>query len=218
MFIGHFAVGLAAKRLAPRVPLTVLLFAPILLDGLWPIFLLLGWERVRIDRGNTPVTPLDFQHYPWSHSLLMTLFWALLVGVTYVILRRDGRGGLWLGAAVASHWVLDWVTHDPDMPLWPGGPKVGLGLWNSVAGTVVVESLMFLAGLWIYLRTTRPRGWMGRLSLASLVAALTFVYVGNLQPLPAGATERDIAMVGLLGWLFVPWAWWIERTRRTVHA
>jgi membrane-bound metal-dependent hydrolase YbcI (DUF457 family) len=217
MFIGHFAVGLAGKRVAPRAPLTVLLLAPILLDGLWPIFLLLGWERVRIDRGNTAVTPLDFQHYPWSHSLLMALVWSALVAIVYLALTRDGRGGLWLGAAVTSHWVLDWVTHRPDLPLWPGGPLVGLGLWRSLGWTVVVEVAMFLVGLWLYLRVTRPRGWMGRLSLWSLVAALVYLYVGNLRPLPATATEHAIALLGLLGWLFIPWAWWIERTRRTVR-
>jgi membrane-bound metal-dependent hydrolase YbcI (DUF457 family) len=218
MFIGHLAVGLAGKRIAPRVPLPALILAPILLDGLWPIFLLLGWERVRIDRGNTPVSPFDFQHYPWSHSLLMTLIWSALVALGYRTLTRDGRGALWLGAAVTSHWVLDWVTHRPDLPLWPGGPLVGLGLWRSLAGTVVIEVGMFLVGLWFYLRVTRPRGWMGRLSLWSLVVTLLYLYVGNLQPLPGGATEHAIALFGLLGWLFIPWAWWIERTRRTVRA
>lgn len=217
MFIGHFAVGLAGKRVAPKVPLVLLLFAPLFLDGLWPIFLLLGWERVRIDRGNTAVTPLDFQHYPWSHSLLMALVWSALVALGYRAVTRDGRGALWLAAAVTSHWVLDVVTHRPDLPLWPGGPLVGLGLWRSMAATVVVESAMFLAGLWLYLRTTRPRGWLGRLSLGSLVLALTYFYAANLQPLPAEANEHAIAQFGLLMWLFIPWAWWIDWTRRTVR-
>jgi len=215
MFIGHFAVALAGKRVAPRVPFTALLLAPILLDGLWPIFLLLGWERVRIDPGNTPMTPLDFQHYPWSHSLLMVLVWSALFALVYLTLSRDRRGAMWLGAAVTSHWVLDWTTHRPDLPLWPGGPKAGLGLWYSPVGTIVVEVAMFLVGLWLYLRATRPRGWTGRLSLGSLVVVLGGLYLANLQPLPAGATERAIAHVGLVGWLFVPWAWWIERTRST---
>jgi len=217
VFIGHFAVGLAGKRFAPRAPLAVLLFAPLLLDGLWPIFLLLGWERVRIDRGNTAVTPLDFQHYPWSHSLLMALVWSALVAIAYRALTRDGRGAWWLAAAVTSHWVLDWITHRPDLPLWPGGPLVGLGLWRSMAATVIVELAMFFAGLWLYLRMTRPRGWVGRLSLGSLVVGVLYLYVVNLQPLPAAATERAIALSGLLGWLFIPWAWWIDWTRRTVH-
>ena len=217
MFIGHFAVGLAGKHFAPRVPLVALLFAPLLLDALWPIFLLLGWERVRIDPGNTAVTPLDFQHYPWTHSLVMALVWSALVSIGYRTLTRDGRGALWLGAAVASHWVLDFVTHRPDLPLWPGGPLVGLGLWRSLAATVVVEVIMFLIGLRLYLGVTRPRGWMGRLSLVSLVGALLYFYVANLQPLPAGVTEHSIGLFGLLVWIFIPWAWWIDWTRRTVR-
>jgi hypothetical protein len=217
MFLGHFAVGFAGKRLAPRVPLPILILAPILLDGLWPIFLLLGWERVRIEPGNTAVTPLDFQHYPWSHSLLMALIWSALLALGYRTLTRDGRGALWLAAAVTSHWVLDWMTHRPDLPLWPGGPLVGLGLWRSVAATVIIEVAMFMVGLWLYLRMTRPRGWKGRLSLWSFVAALFFLYIGNLQPLPAGTTEHAIALGALFGWLVIPWAWWIEWTRRTLR-
>lgn len=217
MFIGHFAIGLAGKRFAPRVPLVALLFAPLFLDALWPIFLLLGWERVRIDPGNTAVTPLDFQHYPWSHSLLMALVWSALVSLGYRTLTRDGRGALWLGAAVASHWVLDFLTHRPDLPLWPSGPLVGLGLWRSLAATVVVEVVMFIVGLWLYLGMTRPRGWAGRVSLWSLVVALLYLYMANLQPLPAGVTEPSIALLGLLVWIFVPWALWIDWTRRTVR-
>ena len=218
MFIGHFAVGFAGKRFSPRASLAVLLLAPILLDGLWPIFLLLGWERVRVDPGNTPVTPLDFQHYPWSHSLLMVLGWSALFALGYLGLSRDRRAAIWLAASVTSHWVLDWVTHRPDLPLWPGGPKVGLGLWYSPAATAVTELAMFLLGLSLYLRATRPRGWAGRLSLGSLVVMLVFLYFANLQPLPPGTTERAIALTGLLGWLFVPWAWWVERTRSTSGA
>jgi hypothetical protein len=113
--------------------------------------------------------------------------------------------------------VLDFVTHRPDLPLWPGGPLVGLGLWRSVAATVVVEMTMFLVGLRLYLSATRPRGWMGRLSLVSLVGALLYLSIANLQPLPAGVTEHSIALLGLFVWIFVPWAWWIDWTRRTVR-
>ena len=217
MFLGHIAVGFVGKRFAPRVSLATLLFAPIFLDLLWPIFLLLGWERVRIDPGNTAFTPLDFQHYPWSHSLLMTLVWAGLVAIVFLAMTRDDRGAAWLGMAVTSHWVLDWFTHGADLPLWPGGPRVGFGLWHSPVATVIIEVSGFLAALWLYLRMTRPRGWRGRFSLWSLVVALALIYLADLQPLPVGANEHAIAVAGLLGWLFIPWAWWIESTRRTVH-
>jgi membrane-bound metal-dependent hydrolase YbcI (DUF457 family) len=217
VFLGHIAVGLAGKRFAPRASLGTLLFAPMFLDLLWPVFLLLGWEKVRVDPGNTAFTPLDFESYPWSHSLHMTLFWAGLVGVVYRAITRDTRGAIWVGSAVASHWVMDWITHRPDLPLWPGGIRVGLGLWNSVAATVIVELVLFVVGLWLYLRVTRPRGGRGRLSLWSLIVAVSLVFFSNLAPLPAGTGQRTIALMAMIMWLFIPWAWWIDFTRRTVR-
>jgi membrane-bound metal-dependent hydrolase YbcI (DUF457 family) len=221
MFLGHIAVGLAGKRFAPRASLATLLFAPMFLDYLWPIFLLLGWEKVRVDPGNTVVTPLAFDSYPWSHSLHMTLFWAGLVAIVFRTVTRDTRSAIWIGIAVASHWVMDWITHRPDLPLWPSGPKVGLGLWNSVAGTVLVELALFVVGLWLYMRDTRPRGGRGRLSLWSFVVAVTLIYfmnlASNLGPIPTSVSPRTIAMMGLALWIFIPWAWWIDYTRRTVR-
>lgn len=221
MFLGHIAVGFAGKRFAPRASLATLIFAAMFLDFLWPIFLLLGWEQVRVDPGNTAVTPLAFESYPWSHSLHMTLFWAGLAGIVYRTLTRDTRGAIWIGVAVASHWVMDWITHRPDLPLWPSGPMVGLGLWNSVAWTVIVELVLFIIGLWLYMRDTRPRGGRGRLSLWSLVVAVTLIYfsnlISNLGPIPGGASPRTIAMMALVLWLLIPWAWWIDYTRRTVR-
>ena len=79
MFLGHFAVGFASKRLAPRVSLGVLMADLTLLDLLWPVFLAAGWEQVRIDPGNAAVTPLDFVSYPMSHSLLTACGWGVLL-------------------------------------------------------------------------------------------------------------------------------------------
>src|ERR1700677_267927 len=143
MFIGHFAVGFAAKKFAPRSSEAVLLTAPLLADLLWPVFLLLGWEQVRIDPGNTPFTPLDFVSYPISHSLLTACGWGALVGLVYWAVTRCGRGAVVIGLSVVSHWVLDYVTHRADLPLYPGGPRVGLGLWNSVPATIAVEVAMY---------------------------------------------------------------------------
>ena len=212
MFLGHLAVGLAAKRAAPRAGLGWLVAAPILLDLLWPIFLLAGLEVVRVDPGNTAVTPLDFVSYPWSHSLAMSLLWAALLAVLYRVVARDAAGAAVLAAGVVSHWALDAASHRPDMPLWPGGPRVGLGLWNSVPATVAVEALLFAGGLAVYLATTRARDRTGALALFAFAAFAVVVYAGNLfGPPPPDA--RLIGWVSLAQWLWVPWAAWIERHR-----
>lgn len=215
MFIGHFAVGFAAKRLAPQASLGTLFFATQFIDLLWPALLLFGVERVQIAPGNTAFTPLDFEHYPWSHSLLAVLNWSVLVGVAYYLVRHDRRTSLVLGLLVVSHWLLDFLTHRPDLPLWPGGEQVGLSLWNSVPGTLVLEIGLFVLGVLIYLRTTRARDGIGRWALVALVVFLAALYAGNLLgPPPPDVTA--IAWVGHAQWLLVAWGYWIDRHRARV--
>src|SRR5712692_2309113 len=181
MFIGHFAVALAAKRPAPKASLGTLLAAAQLPDLLWPILLLAGVERVEIVPGNTVVTPLAFVHYPISHSLLMDVVWAVLFSALYGWIKRDSRGAPWVGIAVLSHWVLDVVTHRPDLPFYPGGSlRIGLGLWNSLAATMVVEGLLFVVGVTLYLKTTRARDKTGTYAFWGFVIVLVAFYLGNL--------------------------------------
>src|SRR5580765_1684017 len=178
MFIGHFAVGLAAKRVAPSVSLGTLFVACELVDLLWPVFLLAGIERVRIDPGNTAFTPLDFLSYPWTHSLLMSAAWAALAGVLYLLIRKNARAAIVVGLVVLSHWFLDLVAHRPDLPLAPGGAVYGLGLWNSVPATLLVEGLLFAAGLAVYLKSTRAKDRAGSLGFWALVGVLIVCYLG----------------------------------------
>ncbi|HJU83200.1 MAG TPA: hypothetical protein VJ600_03230, partial [Holophagaceae bacterium] len=128
------------------------------------------------------------------------------------------RERLWFGGLVVSHWVLDWISHRPDMPLWPSGPRVGLGLWNSVPATAVVELAMFVAGLLLYLRSTRAKGLAGHVSLWSLMALLAFFFVMDNAGGPPPPTERALALFALGGWIPVLWSVWIERTRACVEA
>lgn len=213
MFIGHFAVGFAAKRAAPRTSIAALLTAALFLDVLWPIFLWLGIEKVEIAPGDTAFTPLHFASYPWSHSLVMALVWSVLFAIVYRSRTGYALGALWVGIAVFSHWVLDWISHRPDLPLIPdGGPRVGLGLWNSVTATAVTEIAMFVIALAIYLRTTRAKGWVGHVSLWSLVALLAFMYVGTVQGTPPPSVQAiKIMSVALIA--IVLWFVWIDRTR-----
>ena len=204
MFIGHHAAAFAGKRAAPRISLGVLMGAAMFLDLLWPLLTLAGIEHFRIDPGNTAFTPLDFYDYPISHSLVMALVWSLLAAALFrhVI----------VGLAVLSHWVLDFVTHRPDLPLWPGGPKVGLGLWNSVLGTVIVEVALFALALYLYLRATEPRDRTGSIALWALIAFLVLIYIANLVS-PPPPSWQAVSWTALAAWLFVPWAWWIDRHR-----
>jgi membrane-bound metal-dependent hydrolase YbcI (DUF457 family) len=213
MFIGHFGVGFASKRLAPGLNLGVLLVAPLLLDMLWPIFLLLGIESVKIDPGNTAVTPLDLHDYPWSHSLLMSLVWSVLAAAAIWAVLRRLRPALVVGAGVFSHWILDFITHRPDMPLYPGSQvHVGLGLWNSKIGTALVESAIYAAGVAIYLRATRRKDRTGAWAFASMAALLALIYAANFNG-PPPPSVNAIIVVSFVLWLFIPWAAWADRHR-----
>ena len=199
MFVGHFAVGLAAKQLAPSVSLGTLFLAVQFADLLWPTLVLAGIEVVEILPGATAVTPLDFVSYPSSHSLLALAGWGAALAIAYLALRGGGgAAGVVLAAGVVSHWVLDYVTHRPDMPLTLGGTsKVGLGLWRSVPATVALEMAMLAAGLGIYLHVTRARDRTGRISLWLLVGFLLAVNFANmLGPPPPSAAAVAWAAPG----------------------
>jgi hypothetical protein len=212
MFLGHFALALAAKRVAPQASLGTAVLAAQWADGVWPLFALAGVERVEIRPGITTVTPLDFVSYPYSHSLVADLLWAAAFAGVYGALRRDARGALWLAVLVLSHWVLDVVSHRPDMPTWPGGPKLGAGLWFSLPGTLVVEFTLFAAGLWLYLASTRSRDRLGSGLLWAFALTLVALYLGAVFGPPPPSVEA-IIITGLLGWLFVGWAYSIDRHR-----
>ena len=216
MFIGHYALALAAKRAAPRTSLGTLFVAVQLADMLWPILLLLGWEHAHFEAGPNPFLVLWLDSIPISHSLLTLIAWGTLFAGLYHWHTGYARGALVVALAVVSHWVLDFVTHRPDMPLYPGGPKLGLGLWNSVAGTIVVEAAMFVVGVWMYLRATRARDAVGRYGLAALLTVLVLSYVGSLLG-GAPPSMRAVEIGGIIfGWLFVLWAAWGDRHRENV--
>lgn len=213
MFIGHFAVGFATRKYATRPSLGTLFLAAQFVDLLWPLFLILNIEQVKIDPGNTVVTPLAFIHYPFTHSLAAVLGWAVLFGVVYFIIRRDWKSSLWLGILVLSHWILDFITHRADLPLIPGHEKlVGLGLWNSLTGTILFEGILFLTGILLYLGATRAKNRIGTFALWSLVIFLVAIHLGNLFG-PPPPSAKMIGWVGFSQWLLVLWGYWIDRNR-----
>ena len=216
MFLGHFGLALAAKKVAPQTSLGTTVLATEFADMLWPVFLILGWEQVRVSPGITRITPLDFVAYPWSHSLLMDLVWAAGFGAIYFVIRRYRPGAWVVTAGVLSHWILDWASHRPDMPISPWSTqKYGLGLWNSIGWTVAVELILFFTGLAIYLHQTRSRNKLGHIALWSFVVFLLFVWFGATFG-PPPPSVNAIQYSGLLLWLTVAWGYWIDRQRSLI--
>ncbi len=215
MFVGHYAVGLATKQLAPRTSLGALIAAPILVDLLWPIFLLIGWEQVSIEPNPNPFLRLQFDSYPISHGLVAVIAWATLFASIYFGVARYLIGAVTIWFSVVSHWLLDYVVHRPDLPLYAGGSRlVGLGLWNHPRIAVAVELVMLAAGILIYMRATRAKNavgnygfWLFVLALVGLYAAVAFA--------PPPSTVKKLAIGAMFSWLFVAWAWWLDRNRES---
>lgn len=214
MFIGHFAVGFAGKKLAPRASLPALLFAALFADILWPVLVAVGAEHVRIAPGITKYTPLEFISYPWSHSLLMLIIWGGLTGA-FFRKRPDGtRTWAVIAGLVVSHWFLDWITHRPDMPIYPGGAKYGLSLWNNVTMTMVVEIVLFVAGVWMYSSVTRARDGIGRWAFRGLVALLLGFFIADSLDPSAPPSVAVIWISALIATaVILLWAGWIDRHR-----
>lgn len=213
MFIGHFGVGFGLKRIAPRVSLGLLILATAWADILWTSFLLVGWEHARIKMGITRFTPLELYDYPCSHSLLFMALWGTALALVYRAYRSDWAGTLAIWFGVISHWLLDWLTHRADMPVYPNGPKHGLGLWNSVPGTLVVELALFFGGVALYAWSTRARDRIGRFAFGAYVIVLFFLYVADRFSGPPPSIN-EVAVSGLIcALLFILWPWWFDRHR-----
>ena len=213
MFIGHNALAFAAKRVAPRTSLGVLMAAATLVDLIWPILLLLGVEHVTIRRGATRMTPLIFTDYPWTHSLVTGIGWAVLFAIVYWGVSRYSRGAIVVGLLVISHWVLDFIVHAPDLPIYPGGgAKFGLGLWNQPIVTIGVESFLLAMGILIYRDISKPRDRIGSIAFWAFIATLAAIYIANASGTPP-PNERVLAYMALSGWLLPFWAAWFDRHR-----
>lgn len=213
MFIGHFGVAFGLKRMGPRVSLGALMASAAWADILWTVFLVLGWEHVRISVGDTKWTPLDLYDYPWSHSLWMLVIWGTVLALLYRAFRSDAAGAWAIAIGVVSHWVLDWITHRPDMPLYPGSRKFGLGLWNSIAATLIVELAIFLGGVWLYAKATRSRDRIGCWAFWAYVLFLLLLYIGDRFSAPP-ENVMEIAWTGLIATaVLLAWAWWFDRHR-----
>jgi hypothetical protein len=206
MFVGHLSLALAAKRLDSEISLGWFVAAVILLDLVWPIFVLTGVERVSIIPGATAFTPLLFVYYPWSHSLTMSIVWGVLLAIVARSAGYSDRTSWVLAALVVSHWVLDFVSHAPDMPLWRGeSPRLGLGLWRSIPATLIVEGSMWIAGIVLYLFPRRAKNIVGIAAFWSLVLFTTIVWASSPWS-PRPTSIRALAFFAVSGIILIPWS------------
>ena len=217
MFIGHFGVGLAAKKINNKPSLGTYFLAAQWVDLIWPLLLLIGLEKVKIEPTNNPFLRLDFIYYPFTHSLLGSLFWSLLFGLIYYLIRKNRRTSILLGVLVLSHWILDFIVHEPDLMLFPwSNIKVGLGLWNSVALTILVEGAIFILGSYLYLISTKAKNKTGLFSLWGLLIFLVVIYIINIFGSPPPSTSA-IGIAGLSQWIIIAWAYWVDKNRINVE-
>lgn len=212
MFVGHYAIGFSGKKLAPRVSLGVFVLAAIAADILWSVLLLSGVEQVEFTSGKGAGQYFKGLNIGLSHSLAMDLVWAVLLAAGVYLFTQYARGAVIVFLAVLSHWVLDVISHRPDMPIWPGqGPRLGLGLWTSLPMTLLVEGGVWTLALAVYVTShvfsSRARLW--GFWVGGLI--LTLIWYGNITgPPPANARSASIFSL-LIFSISVIWAIWIDR-------
>jgi hypothetical protein len=213
MFIGHFAVGFAAKKFSPKTSLATLFIACQMLDLIWPVAMVLGLETASHNHAIPTFNALDLKYVPYSHSLGMAVFWSALLGLAMKLFKRSKREALVVALVVFSHWILDYATHVPDLPLWFGPSRVGLGLWRSQWGTFVVEIGLFAAGLCLYRNQEGPLSGRRKFNFYSLTAFLLIVYVASVFGPKPPETDSPFVVAGpaFAIWLLVLWSYYVDK-------
>jgi hypothetical protein len=218
MFIGHYGPSFAIKAIRPAIPLWLFFIAVQLVDIAWAILVFLGIEKVRIVPGITASNPLDLYYMPYTHSLVAAGLWAMAAIVLCKPLRgvRNWSAAAWMGAAVFSHWVLDWLVHRPDLPLYDDTMKVGLGIWNYPAIALALEALLLFGGMIMYLRRTQAINAIGRLGPPVfgilMLAIQAYIFFG-----PPPASPGAAAITALVSYVvFAAVAHWLDRQRHHV--
>ena len=218
MFVGHYGPSFAIKSLRPAIPLWQLFIAVQLVDVVWAVLVLLGVEKVRIVPGITASNPLDLYYMPYTHSLVAAIFWSVAVALVLWPLSRVATrsAAVWIGAAVFSHWILDFLVHRPDLPLYDDTLKVGLGLWNYPVVALSLEAALLFGGMILYLRVTTPINAIGRVGPpvfgVVMLAIQSYIFFGPPPVSPAAA-----AITALVSYvLFAVLAEWLARQRRQI--
>ncbi|MCZ7385497.1 MAG: hypothetical protein O8C63_12235 [Candidatus Methanoperedens sp.] len=223
MFIGHYGIGFALKKVEPGLSLGLLIFGAVMLDILFGVFLLAGFEHAKIAPGATVVSPFEFYDYPISHSAVGAVVWAAVGFLAYWLWPKGDRASrkipaFVLAAAIFSHFILDVISHTPDLTIFGNNsPKLGLSLWNSLGGTIIVEMGIFFVGVILYRRATKSVSSSGKYGLVLMVLILMVFYIGNTfgPPPPDMISVGVISTAGQLA--LVALAFWVDRNRITIQ-
>jgi len=220
MFVGHYGPSFAIKSFQRSISLWTLFLAVQLLDVGWSVLVFCGLEKVRIVPGITASNPFDLYYMPFTHSLVAALAWGIggIILCRLLLGIRDWLACIWMGTAVFSHWIFDFLVHRPDLPLYDNTAKIGLGLWNYPLIALAIEALLLFGGLIMYLRRTRPLNAVGRLGppifgvLMLAIQCLIFFGPPPISPVAAAVT----ALVSYLAFAAV--AAWLEHNRESAAA
>jgi hypothetical protein len=210
LLVGHVAVGFLAKRVAPGVSLGTLVLAALLPDLLWCAFMIAGLEGVEmIKPGTTLMNSTVVSRMDWSHSLAS----GALLGGAFVIFRRNRTGAWVLFAAVLSHWLLDFASHNPDMALAPGTKlHLGLGLWNSIPETLAIEGALWLLALVLFVKASHSANRAALYVLWIVAALLTAAWYNNIAGPPPDTSRMGISSLIFFA-LVTGWAYWMNQLR-----
>lgn len=199
MITGHFAAGLALKPKSNTIPLWALLFAAQLTDVLGMIFVILGWEHMEPVPGISAINSMDM-YLPYTHSLIMTPFWMGVGALMYKLYDRAAsrRDMAIIAIAVASHWVLDFISHVPDLPIvLSRDPVVGLSLWNFPLGTQIVETVLLAIGVVVFLRAGSVVTLLNKCAFTSLAIILLGMALITNLPLPENGQDKALTALVL---------------------
>lgn len=213
MLIGHIAVALGFKKASPRTSLGTLLLASQWSGLLWPILLVFGWQHVRFFSGLAATSPSHASSHPLAHSLLIDFGWALILSGIYLLFRKNRRGAFIVWVCVMSGWLIDFILYRPEFSIYHGsGQLAGIGLWDSPASAFIIEGILFVAGVFIYSRVTRPEDRVGDYAFRSFVGLLVFIYLLAFMTGPV-AGDSAVGTAGIFGWILVAWAYWFDQHR-----
>ena len=219
MFIGHYGIGFALKKFDSLLSLGWLFIAVQFVDIIWTILIFFGIERVEIVPGITEANPLDFVHYPFTHSLVAFVVWSVIVGLIVFLGKFKSSLskmslGLLLGFGVFSHFLLDLIVHRPDLPVMgDDSMMLGFGLWNYTAIAYILEMLIFIGGAYVYFRAKGNLTKSKKTGLVLFIVILLIINLANLYGPPPEDT-RMIAVVGFVSFiLFALFGFWVDKEK-----